>query len=195
MGFTHVQLGLPTPLVSVRWWIVSVLHDAVPCAAVASAVFCDRWRYCFSFVDQNVLWFFFVHLFWETKLTLFFFPIHVTHCALQSSDEKYVKNVYQWMIPFLHRCENQSPGLANSLFKEYLVTLAKEDLTLPLKIFQSSKPAVSIESWWLYWFLGKFLYWRGELKTRISTFSRGDRSSLCSFSSFWTQHLLRFRKQ
>uniref|UniRef100_A0A669QNV1 NBAS subunit of NRZ tethering complex n=1 Tax=Phasianus colchicus TaxID=9054 RepID=A0A669QNV1_PHACC len=58
-----------------------------------------------------------------------------------SSDEKYVKNVYQWMIPFLHRCENQSPGLANSLFKEYLVTLAKEDLTLPLKIFQNSKPA------------------------------------------------------
>ncbi|XP_058690107.1 NBAS subunit of NRZ tethering complex isoform X2 [Poecile atricapillus] len=58
-----------------------------------------------------------------------------------SSDEKYVKNVYQWMIPFLHRCENQSPGLANALFKEYLVTLAKEDLTLPLKIFQNSKPA------------------------------------------------------
>ncbi|XP_064506623.1 NBAS subunit of NRZ tethering complex isoform X2 [Pseudopipra pipra] len=58
-----------------------------------------------------------------------------------SSNEKYVKNVYQWMIPFLHRCENQSPGLANSLFKEYLVTLAKEDLTLPLKIFQNSKPA------------------------------------------------------
>ncbi|XP_074905217.1 NBAS subunit of NRZ tethering complex isoform X3 [Buteo buteo] len=58
-----------------------------------------------------------------------------------SSDEKYVKNVYQWMIPFLHRCENQSPGLANSLFKEYLVTLAKEDLTVPLKIFQNSKPA------------------------------------------------------
>ncbi|XP_061845911.1 NBAS subunit of NRZ tethering complex isoform X3 [Colius striatus] len=58
-----------------------------------------------------------------------------------SSNEKYVKNVYQWMIPFLHRCENRSPGLANSLFKEYLVTLAKQDLTLPLKIFQNSKPA------------------------------------------------------
>ncbi|XP_068793258.1 NBAS subunit of NRZ tethering complex isoform X1 [Struthio camelus] len=58
-----------------------------------------------------------------------------------SSKEKYVKNVYQWMIPFLHRCENRSPGLANSLFKEYLVTLAKEELTLPLKIFQNSKPA------------------------------------------------------
>ncbi|XP_051471909.1 NBAS subunit of NRZ tethering complex isoform X2 [Apus apus] len=58
-----------------------------------------------------------------------------------SSDKKYVKNVYQWMIPFLHRCENHSPGLANALLKEYLVTLAKEDLTLPLKIFQNSTPA------------------------------------------------------
>ncbi|XP_059585522.1 NBAS subunit of NRZ tethering complex isoform X2 [Alligator mississippiensis] len=58
-----------------------------------------------------------------------------------SSDEKYVKNAYQWMVPFLHRCENQSPGLANSLFREYLVTLAKEDLKLPLKIFQNSKPS------------------------------------------------------
>ncbi|NWX96029.1 NBAS protein, partial [Nothoprocta ornata] len=58
-----------------------------------------------------------------------------------SSEEKYVKNVYQWMIPFLHRCESRSPGLAHSLFKEYLVTLAKDDLTLPLKIFQNSKPS------------------------------------------------------
>lgn len=79
------------------------------------------------------------------KLNFVLFFLSVTHCTFQSSDEKYVKNVYQWMIPFLHRCENQSPGLANSLFKDYLVTLAKEDLTLPLKIFQNSKPAVSIE--------------------------------------------------
>lgn len=79
----------------------------------------------------------------KTELILFF--LSLTRCACQSSEEKYVKNVYQWMIPFLHRCENQCPGLANSLFKEYLVTLAKEDLTLPLKIFQNSKPAVSIE--------------------------------------------------
>uniref|UniRef100_A0A663MSE3 NBAS subunit of NRZ tethering complex n=1 Tax=Athene cunicularia TaxID=194338 RepID=A0A663MSE3_ATHCN len=64
------------------------------------------------------------------NLNLFLFSPSLIHC-----------NVYQWMIPFLHRCENQSPGLANSLFKEYLVTLAKEDLTLPLKIFQNSKPA------------------------------------------------------
>lgn len=78
-------------------------------------------------------------------LDLFLDFLSVTLCAFQSSDEKYVKNVYQWMIPFLHRCENQSPGLANTLFKEYLVTLAKEDLTLPLKIFQNSKPDVSKE--------------------------------------------------
>ncbi|XP_067400847.1 NBAS subunit of NRZ tethering complex isoform X2 [Emydura macquarii macquarii] len=59
---------------------------------------------------------------------------------MNSSDERYVRNVYQWMVPFLHRCENQSPGLANTLFNEYLVTLAKEDLKFPLKIFQNSKP-------------------------------------------------------
>nr|XP_048701495.1 NBAS subunit of NRZ tethering complex isoform X1 [Caretta caretta] len=59
---------------------------------------------------------------------------------MNSSDERYVKNVYQWMVPFLHRCENQYPGLANTLFREYLVSLAKEDLKFPLKIFQNSKP-------------------------------------------------------
>ncbi|XP_028914479.1 neuroblastoma-amplified sequence isoform X2 [Ornithorhynchus anatinus] len=57
-----------------------------------------------------------------------------------SSEENYITNVYQWMVPFLHRCEKQSPGAANDLLKEYLVTLAKEDLKLPLKIFQHSKP-------------------------------------------------------
>uniref|UniRef100_A0A670I1X9 NBAS subunit of NRZ tethering complex n=1 Tax=Podarcis muralis TaxID=64176 RepID=A0A670I1X9_PODMU len=60
---------------------------------------------------------------------------------LNSSGERYVKNAYQWMVPFLHRCENESPGIANELLKEYLVTLAKEDLTFPLKIFEHSKPA------------------------------------------------------
>ncbi|XP_033860699.3 NBAS subunit of NRZ tethering complex [Acipenser ruthenus] len=57
-----------------------------------------------------------------------------------SSEEMYVKNAYQWMVPFLHRCESQKPGSANILVKEYLVTLAKEDLKYPLKIFQHSKP-------------------------------------------------------
>ncbi|XP_053522900.1 NBAS subunit of NRZ tethering complex isoform X2 [Artibeus jamaicensis] len=56
------------------------------------------------------------------------------------SKDKYVTSAYQWMVPFLHRCEKQSPGAANALLKEYLVALAKEDLKLPLKIFQHSKP-------------------------------------------------------
>ncbi|XP_015850989.2 NBAS subunit of NRZ tethering complex isoform X1 [Peromyscus maniculatus bairdii] len=58
------------------------------------------------------------------------------HC----SEDNYVTSAYQWMVPFLHRCEKQSPGAANELLKEYLVTLAKGDLKLPLKIFQHSKP-------------------------------------------------------
>ncbi|KAM5316025.1 NBAS subunit of NRZ tethering complex isoform 2-T2 [Glossophaga mutica] len=56
------------------------------------------------------------------------------------SEDKYVTSAYQWMVPFLHRCEKQTPGLASELLKEYLVTLAKENLKLPLKIFQHSKP-------------------------------------------------------
>nr|DBA25758.1 TPA: hypothetical protein GDO54_010108 [Pyxicephalus adspersus] len=57
-----------------------------------------------------------------------------------SSEDQYVKNAYQWMVPFLHRCETQTPGSANLLLKEYIVTLAKDDLKFPLKIFQNSKP-------------------------------------------------------
>ncbi|KAJ8397645.1 hypothetical protein AAFF_G00436440, partial [Aldrovandia affinis] len=57
-----------------------------------------------------------------------------------SPEERYVKNAYQWMVPFLHRCESHKTGSANALLWEYLVTLSKEDLTLPLKIFQHSKP-------------------------------------------------------
>ncbi|XP_043920727.1 neuroblastoma-amplified sequence [Protopterus annectens] len=57
-----------------------------------------------------------------------------------SSEERYVKNAYQWMIPFLHRCESRTPGLANLLLKEHLITMAKDDLSFPLKIFQNSKP-------------------------------------------------------
>uniref|UniRef100_A0A452VG98 NBAS subunit of NRZ tethering complex n=1 Tax=Ursus maritimus TaxID=29073 RepID=A0A452VG98_URSMA len=62
------------------------------------------------------------------------------------SEDKYVTSAYQWMVPFLHRCEKQCPGVANGLLKEYLVTLAKGDLKFPLKIFQHSKPDVSRNS-------------------------------------------------
>ncbi|KAL6485772.1 hypothetical protein MHYP_G00051640 [Metynnis hypsauchen] len=57
-----------------------------------------------------------------------------------SNEACYVKNVLQWMVPFLHRCEGQREGAAVALLREYLVSLAREDLTLPLKIFQHSKP-------------------------------------------------------
>ncbi|KAM9317014.1 NBAS subunit of NRZ tethering complex [Gastrophryne carolinensis] len=57
-----------------------------------------------------------------------------------SLEDQYVKNAYQWMVPFLHRCEAHAQGSATSLLKEYIVALAKDDLKLPLKIFQNSKP-------------------------------------------------------
>ncbi|XP_066561749.1 NBAS subunit of NRZ tethering complex [Amia ocellicauda] len=57
-----------------------------------------------------------------------------------SSKERYVKDAYQWMVPFLHRCESQEAGSANALLREYLITLSKEDLSFPLQIFQQSKP-------------------------------------------------------
>uniref|UniRef100_A0A669DGJ2 NBAS subunit of NRZ tethering complex n=1 Tax=Oreochromis niloticus TaxID=8128 RepID=A0A669DGJ2_ORENI len=57
-----------------------------------------------------------------------------------SSTERYVKDSIQWMVPFLHRCEGQKEGAAKSLLREYLVSLAQEDLTLPLIIFKHSKP-------------------------------------------------------
>lgn len=57
-----------------------------------------------------------------------------------SPEDQYVKNAYQRMVPFLHRCEAQTPGSANTLLKDYIVTMAKDDLKYPLKIFQNSKP-------------------------------------------------------
>ncbi|KAG7508827.1 neuroblastoma-amplified sequence [Solea senegalensis] len=57
-----------------------------------------------------------------------------------SSTERYVKDAFQWMVPFLHRCEGQREGAAKSLLGDYLVSLAQQDLILPLIIFQHSKP-------------------------------------------------------
>lgn len=62
----------------------------------------------------------------------------------QSTPERYVKDATQWMVPFLHRCEGQKEGAAKSLLREYLVSLAEQDLTLPFIIFQHSKPDASI---------------------------------------------------
>ncbi|KAM9840516.1 NBAS subunit of NRZ tethering complex [Aulostomus maculatus] len=57
-----------------------------------------------------------------------------------SSTERYVKDAFQWMVPFLHRCERQEEGAAKTLLTDFLVSLAQRDLTLPLIIFQHSKP-------------------------------------------------------
>uniref|UniRef100_A0A1A7XPK9 Neuroblastoma amplified sequence n=1 Tax=Iconisemion striatum TaxID=60296 RepID=A0A1A7XPK9_9TELE len=57
-----------------------------------------------------------------------------------SSPERYVKDAFQWMVPFLHRCEREKEGAARSLLAQHLVGLAQQDLTLPLLIFQHSKP-------------------------------------------------------
>uniref|UniRef100_A0A671WBP3 NBAS subunit of NRZ tethering complex n=1 Tax=Sparus aurata TaxID=8175 RepID=A0A671WBP3_SPAAU len=63
------------------------------------------------------------------------------HLLMKNSrNERYVKDTFQWMVPFLHRCEGQKEGAAKSLLREYLVNLAQRDLALPLIIFQHSKP-------------------------------------------------------
>uniref|UniRef100_A0A8C4NK71 NBAS subunit of NRZ tethering complex n=1 Tax=Dicentrarchus labrax TaxID=13489 RepID=A0A8C4NK71_DICLA len=59
---------------------------------------------------------------------------------MKNVSERYVKDAFQWMVPFLHRCEGQTEGAAKSLLREYLVGLAQRDLSLPLIIFQHSKP-------------------------------------------------------
>lgn len=61
----------------------------------------------------------------------------------QSCKERYVKDAFQWMVPFLHRCERQKEGAAERLLRDFLVGLACSDLAFPLLIFQHSKPDVS----------------------------------------------------
>ena len=58
----------------------------------------------------------------------------------------YEENVHNWMIPFLERCEDEKPGSFTRLINDYLVTMAKTDLTLCLKIFQLSRADVSYDS-------------------------------------------------
>ncbi|XP_077988543.1 NBAS subunit of NRZ tethering complex-like [Glandiceps talaboti] len=53
--------------------------------------------------------------------------------------EMYIKNVKNWMIPFLQRCERRNKGAAMKIMREYLITLAKEDLTFPMLIFENSR--------------------------------------------------------
>ncbi|XP_022250297.1 neuroblastoma-amplified sequence-like [Limulus polyphemus] len=54
-----------------------------------------------------------------------------------SDEENFVKNVKQWLLPFLSRCEKHQAGSQKTLLKEYLIGLAVNDLNPCVKIFQS----------------------------------------------------------
>ncbi|XP_033108783.1 neuroblastoma-amplified sequence-like [Anneissia japonica] len=58
----------------------------------------------------------------------------------KSTLEMYVKNYRKWIACFLDQCEIRHPGKRNKLTKEYLVDMAKEDLTICKLIFENSKP-------------------------------------------------------
>ncbi|XP_071535636.1 NBAS subunit of NRZ tethering complex-like [Panulirus ornatus] len=57
-----------------------------------------------------------------------------------STPETYIQNIRRWLLPFLARCEKWQPGSASVLMRTYLVTIATDDLRLPLKILQHSRP-------------------------------------------------------
>lgn len=57
-----------------------------------------------------------------------------------STPETYIQNIRRWLLPFLARCDKWKPGSAKRLLREYVVSTAKDDLGLPLKILQHSRP-------------------------------------------------------
>ncbi|XP_041364061.1 neuroblastoma-amplified sequence-like isoform X2 [Gigantopelta aegis] len=61
----------------------------------------------------------------------------------KSSREMYHKNLRRWLVPFLKLCNRRVKGSYDSLLHDYIVTLARSDLTLIAKIFDSSKATVS----------------------------------------------------
>lgn len=100
MGFTPVLLGFPKPLGSRKMmdcfsasWCSDLCSNG---ECQASAVVCDRWRYCFSYIikDMFCLFFWFSCLFWTMKLNLFFFSsLHLI--ALSSP---LMKNMWRMFI-------------------------------------------------------------------------------------------------
>ncbi|XP_041464544.1 neuroblastoma-amplified sequence-like [Lytechinus variegatus] len=57
----------------------------------------------------------------------------------KSPSETYVKDVKRWVIPFLQRCEEDSPGARISLTEQFMLSLAKEDLYKCQLILENSK--------------------------------------------------------
>jgi len=58
----------------------------------------------------------------------------------------YIKNVKRWLLPFLQRCNHTNDGCSDRLMVKYLISMAKIDLGLCLKIFRASKADVSVLS-------------------------------------------------
>ncbi|XP_076063779.1 NBAS subunit of NRZ tethering complex-like [Oratosquilla oratoria] len=56
-----------------------------------------------------------------------------------STAETYVQNIRRWLLPFLARCEKWEPGSSQVLLREYVVSTAQNNLTLPLKVLLHSR--------------------------------------------------------
>lgn len=68
----------------------------------------------------------------------------------------YSKNIRRWMVPFLQRCEQKEPSSYSRLLRDYVLTKARNDLTLVLKIFELSRPNVSTVICWFIDFIVSF---------------------------------------
>lgn len=64
------------------------------------------------------------------------FEIDLRICFFQSTEESVIEDVQNVLFPYLERCEKLSDNatLKESLFKEYVVNVGKEDLTLPIMV-------------------------------------------------------------
>ncbi|KAK7009358.1 neuroblastoma-amplified sequence [Biomphalaria glabrata] len=62
----------------------------------------------------------------------------------KSPEEMYIKNLRRWMVPFLQRCEKKESGSYDRLLRDFILTKACDDLTLVVKIFETSKPSVQL---------------------------------------------------
>ncbi|CAL1282753.1 unnamed protein product [Larinioides sclopetarius] len=56
-----------------------------------------------------------------------------------TTQENFLKNVHQWLVPFLNRCSKYDPGSGRSLFKNYLLSVSKIDLIYCQKILENMK--------------------------------------------------------
>ncbi|ELT90143.1 hypothetical protein CAPTEDRAFT_162693 [Capitella teleta] len=56
-----------------------------------------------------------------------------------SSTEMYTKNLHRWLLPFLQRVDEREANASHTLLREYLISMATDDLSLCLKVFEASK--------------------------------------------------------